>query len=362
MLLIVRCPLELHKRLNYVAIFLLYLFFRIATWLPNAVVVGVGSGELMQSSSFDQWREQCESRFAEGYFDKRLEREQRKACSITSSEVNRFRKWFVTRRLIGTALRFSGQQNRGARNALDIQLLHNQLKVPQLPESFVGYRILQISDPHFNNHAGFIDNLITRVQRASFDLCVLTGDYRYRSFGTSELALEGLQTLTHVINTDIIAVLGNHDSITSVPAMERMGITVLLNEHMLLRKAQAELVLLGVDDPHYYRTDDISYALNDAPSLDKHASILLAHSPECYEQATQYQIGAYLCGHTHGGQICLSPGKALLKNFRSPDWTLAGAWQHKQLSGYTSAGVGTSTVNARFNCQPSITVHELICD
>ncbi|MCK7581816.1 MAG: hypothetical protein MZV65_43480 [Chromatiales bacterium] len=66
-----------------------------------------------------------------------------------------------------------------------------------------------------------------------------------------------------------------------------------------------------------------------------------------------------LCGHTHGGQICLPGGFPLTWDARCPRRLAAGAWRHGALLGYTSVGAGTSVVNARLNCPPEITVHTL---
>jgi len=66
-----------------------------------------------------------------------------------------------------------------------------------------------------------------------------------------------------------------------------------------------------------------------------------------------------LCGHTHGGQICLPGGYALTWDARCPRRLAAGAWSYGDMAGYTSVGSGSSVVNARLNCLPEITVHEL---
>jgi len=66
-----------------------------------------------------------------------------------------------------------------------------------------------------------------------------------------------------------------------------------------------------------------------------------------------------LAGHTHGGQICLPGGYALTWDARCPRRLAAGPWTYGAMMGYTSVGSGSSVVNARLNCLPEITVHEL---
>jgi len=233
--------------------------------------------------------------------------------------------------------------------------------VTKLHDQFSGYKILQISDPHFNDHDGFLEVLTKLIKQTDFDICVLTGDYRFRSFGSSVMAINGLAEVARAVETETVAILGNHDSITMVPAIENLGIRVLVNEHITVNRGSASLLIAGVDDPRFYRTDDIALSLKGAIDPESTPSILLAHSPEIYSEAAKAGFDAYLCGHTHAGQVCLIPGKTMLKNFRSPNWTLEGCWAYDGMLGYTSAGVGTSVVNARFNCVPEITLHELCC-
>ena len=313
----------------------------------------------MEHQAFQQWVDQTDGRFPVGFVEDRLKIEARKAELIFQSESHFIGKWANPCTLLTFFLRVSGLSRKGAENALDVRLRNNRLPVARLPEEFSGFRILQISDPHFNDHDQFLENLVITIKNSTFDLCVLTGDYRFRSFGSAERAITGLAEIARVVNTEIIAILGNHDSITMLPEIERLGITVLVNEHIYIKRSNAALLIAGVDDPRYYRTDDIDLALDGATDFETTPSLLLAHSPELYAEATEAGFDAYLCGHTHAGQVCLVPGKTLVKNFRSPSWTLVGRWQHKGMQGYTSAGVGTSVVNARFNCAPEVTLHEL---
>jgi len=313
----------------------------------------------IEEHEFHRWVEQSGTRFPAGFVEDRLDFENRKAASIFESESRFIGKWFNPRELLTLSLRLSGLSRRGIKNALDIVLRNNTIAVPELPVELEGYKILQISDPHFNDHAGFLDKIERVVDTIDFDLCVFTGDYRFRSFGTSDQAIKGLSELARFIDTKMLAVLGNHDSIKMVPQIENIGITVLVNEHMVIERGSTKLLIAGVDDPRFYRTDDIELSLTGAPDNTLITSILLAHSPELYVDAANSGFDAYLCGHTHGGQVCLVRGKTLFKNFRSPGWTLAGCWEHDGMQGYTSAGVGTSVVNARFNCEPEITLHEL---
>ena len=196
------------------------------------------------------------------------------------------------------------------------------------------------------------------IKEAEFDYCVLTGDYRYRSFGSMALALKGLDLISDAVDSEITAIMGNHDSIEMVPYMESIGMKVLLNENHVISKNDHSLLLIGVDDPSSYRLDDLTRAVHPYNTKESSA-ILLAHSPHLIKEAQSVGISAYLCGHTHGGQICLPGGYPIAKRSRSLQRFLVGQWEYQGMQGYTSSGAGVSIVNARYFCPPEITVHSL---
>jgi predicted MPP superfamily phosphohydrolase len=155
----------------------------------------------------------------------------------------------------------------------------------------------------------------------------------------------------------VYAVLGNHDSIRMVPELEDMGIKMLINESIVIEREGAAIFVAGIDDAHYYRVDNIEKAAQGIP--DEAVSVLMSHTPEIYLQAAHAGFDVFLCGHTHGGQICLPGGIPLTLDSRCPRYLGAGPWRHKQMLGYTSVGAGASIVEVRLNCPPEITLHVL---
>ena len=65
------------------------------------------------------------------------------------------------------------------------------------------------------------------------------------------------------------------------------------------------------------------------------AAILLSHSPEPYQRAAHAGFDLMLSGHTHGGQICLPGGVALMTNADCPRLFCKGAWRYQTMQGYT---------------------------
>ena len=259
--------------------------------------------------------------------------------------------------VIRACLKLTGLYRRGCRNAAQIEVRRNYVTSPQIPKAFDGYTILQLSDLHVDVSRDAMARLTSILNEISYDLCVLTGDYRGRSFGSYDGTLAGMSPICAQLKKPAYGVLGNHDTVCMVPGLERMGIRMLLNECETIEREQERMHLVGVDDAHFYRADNIEKAVSGIPSEE--FSILLTHTPEIYRQAALADFNLLLSGHTHGGQICFPGRIPLTLDSVLPRHMGAGAWTYRNLIGYTSVGAGSSVVPVRFNCPPEITLHRL---
>lgn len=265
--------------------------------------------------------------------------------------------WYSVHSVIRNALRLAGLHRRSQRNTLDIRVRYHDIALGGLPEAFEGYTLLQISDLHVDMHPDATRAVVERVQHLSYDLCVLTGDYRAKTFGSYAATLEGMKTVRRGLKGPLYGILGNHDTIRLVPELEEMGIRILLNESVVIERGLSALYLAGIDDAHHYRLHNIEKAAEHIPAAG--VAILLSHTPEPYRQAAHSGFKVMLCGHTHGGQICLPGGYPILWDAACPRALVAGRWRHGEMVGYTSVGAGTSVVRARLNCPPEVTLHRL---
>jgi predicted MPP superfamily phosphohydrolase len=261
--------------------------------------------------------------------------------------------------LIRMALKVTGLLDRGRRNAMDIEVRENSVTLPRLPASFDGFTLLHISDLHLDSRPDFPLRLAEVVAPLKYDLCVLTGDYCFHTNGDPRPALSGLSILRQALQGTVYAVLGNHDGSAMIPDMIAMGYHLLYNTAVPVEQSGDTVYIVGVDDPHFFQTDDLDMALGAVP--DGVVRVLLAHSPEIYQVAEAADVDLLLCGHTHGGQIALPGGRVLYANARCPDRITSGSWQYGSLQGYTSVGAGSSVVDVRFNCRPEVTLHRLSC-
>ncbi|ABM20474.1 MULTISPECIES: metallophosphoesterase [Marinobacter] len=260
-------------------------------------------------------------------------------------------------KLIRFCLKAVGLLRRAQANSLKLTTEHNTFVLPDLPSAFEGFRILHLTDLHVDMDEANLQAVIRQIAPLDYDLCVLTGDYRQRTWGPVDDALDGMARLRLAIHGDAYAVLGNHDSVRMVPALEDMGYRLLMNEMVPLERGDSRLYLAGVDDAHYYKVHNLHRAGDDIPAGG--ISLLLSHTPEIWREAAHAGYDLFLCGHTHGGQLCLPGGIPLTLDSDCPRRLGRGLWQVNGMQGYTSPGAGTSVLNVRLNCPPEVTIHTL---
>ena len=258
---------------------------------------------------------------------------------------------------ISAVLMATGLYWRGLRNAANVEVRRNPIRAPQLPAAFENFTILQISDLHVDMSAAAMARVIELVEDLGYDICILTGDCRGKTWGPYQASLAGMAKLCAALKGPIYGVLGNHDTILMVPGLEQMGVRMLLNEAERIERGGERIHLAGVDDAHFYRMDNIEKAAETIPHDE--FSILVTHTPEIYRQAAHADFDVLLSGHTHGGQICLPGGIPITLSAVLPRGLGSGAWRHHEMVGYTAVGAGSSVVPVRFNCPPEITLHEL---
>jgi hypothetical protein len=253
------------------------------------------------------------------------------------------------------ATRLTGIHARGHRNALSPVLVEREFTFFDLPPAFDGYRILQISDPHLDCLPELAAIARRLVSGLTVDLVAITGDIHGSprapvARSTIPLAeiLTGLK-----LRDRAVAVLGNHDPVSMADALGHIGVSALINESLTIERGGDRLVVTGLDDVHRFYTPAAKQALHDAPAGFR---IALVHSAEIADHAAAAGFGFYLCGHTHGGQICLPNGRALFSRLRRCHFGARGEWRAGAMIGYTSNGLGVGEVPLRFNCRGEIAV------
>lgn len=261
-------------------------------------------------------------------------------------------------KIIRTALLCTGLLERAKHNSRDIYVEQNQFHISRLPEVFDGFTIMHLSDINADLDEGYLYKLTELVERLSYDIVVITGDYRSHNRISVETTVAKMQLLCAHLRKPIYGVLGNHDSVRMISGLEKIGMQMLVNESTTIIQEGHRIYLAGIDDSHFYKTQNLEKTAEFIPYDG--VSILLSHSPDIYKHAAHADFDILLCGHTHGGQICLPGGIPVFLNSRSPRKFAKGAWRYKRLHGYTSRGTGSSILPARLNCPPELTLHQLL--
>jgi len=100
--------------------------------------------------------------------------------------------WYSAHSIIRGALKLSGLYWRARRNAERVLVRRNDIGFNNLPSRFDGFTILHLSDMHVDMNEVAMQRVIELVGELSYDLCVLTGDYRGQTYGPFEAALDGV--------------------------------------------------------------------------------------------------------------------------------------------------------------------------
>ena len=245
-------------------------------------------------------------------------------------------------------LRLTPIYARGRRNALDLRKVELELPLPGLPPAYDGYRILQLSDTHLDHFPELAKAARGLLDGVDVDMLAVTGDVHGHPRAPIErstaLLMEALAGVR--VRGPRLAVLGNHDPAAMVGMLERKGFDVLVNRSILLRRGDDSLRVTGLDDVHSFYTEAALAALADH---DGEFRIALVDSAEVADDADAAGYALYLCGHTHGGQICLPGGRPLVTHLKRCRHAASGLWRQGRMIGYTTRGLGVSDLPLRFN-------------
>jgi uncharacterized protein len=238
-----------------------------------------------------------------------------------------------------------------------------EVPLDNLPLELQGFSIAQISDVHVGSQIKqkYVDAIVDAVNGLDADLIAVTGDLVDGSVRDLSRHVAPLGRLSARYGTYLVT--GNHEYYSGEPAwtaeFRRLGLHVLLNEHVVVRHKGAPLVVAGVTDysAHHFnpeqRSDPVA-ALWGAPA-DAAAKILLAHQPRSAAAAASAGFDLQLSGHTHGGQFW--PWNLFVR-FQQP--FTAGLHRLNRLWVYISRGTGYWGPPNRFGAPSEITLLRLV--
>lgn len=246
----------------------------------------------------------------------------------------------------------------------DLEISRYEVASQKLPESFDGFKIVQLSDLHGAEFGEDGMELVEKVKELEPDIIALTGD-----FVTDEGDLAAVKKLAGRLTElcPVYFVSGNHEfgsglAIKVRNILERAGVKYLSNEYLTISRGEDEILLGGVEDPLAYADmlspDELAQKMNDAaPDAFK---ILLGHRNYWMTEYPELPVDLIFCGHAHGGLIRIPGVGGLIGTDRRlfPDFD-AGQFNNGRYTLIVSRGLGNSVPIPRIFNRPEIVCVEL---
>lgn len=225
---------------------------------------------------------------------------------------------------------------------------------PDLPEAFDGLRIAQVADVHAGAFMppGRIARVRGLVEGMSPDLVVFTGDQLDRRDIDAELFVHGFAGITAPLGA--LGILGNHDHLAgpslALAALDAIGVTPLVNTAVILRRGNARLAVIGVDDLDAGPGWGPEFAIIGQVRAD--FRLLLCHQPNGWRAGRLAGAELTLAGHTHGGQITVPSRGFNTARLSTP--YVAGPYRRQGALLYVSRGIGVGALPFRVGALPEV--------
>lgn len=233
-----------------------------------------------------------------------------------------------------------------------------QIRAPVsgLADELRGFRFVHLSDLHMRGYwSRAYDALIEGLDKSPPDLLIVTGDFIDNKHD-HRLGLRTLQRLLPRLKSrlGIYGILGNHDVDLIDPYLRDMGVHLCDGRRAVLESGTgAKLELIGL--PGLDRCDlDSHFIASQPPKEPGTLRIVLSHFPDQFPRTKSLQADFFLAGHTHGGQICLPNGRAIITHDRSR-WPFYKGIHLRDGTWYiVSRGLGFSGLPIRINCPAEV--------
>ncbi len=233
-----------------------------------------------------------------------------------------------------------------------------QIESPELPESFDGFRIAQISDLHNAEFGPENKKLLELLRESEPDIIVITGDLIDSRSTDIGIALEFAEKAVQI--APCFYVSGNHES--RIADWERLrqglidaGVTVLEDEKVKLERNGETITVIGLSDPDFHKP--FAEDLRTLTAGEEGCTILLSHRPESFGLYAHCAVDLTFSGHAHGGQVripfiggLIAPHQGFFPEYDS------GLYCEGESRMLVSRGLGNSIIPLRINNRPEILV------
>ncbi len=241
-------------------------------------------------------------------------------------------------------------------NNTALQVTNYTISSARIPDSFDGFKIVQISDLHNTAFGRDSSRLLAKIREQAPDIIVITGDIVQAS--PMHIALHFARQVVQIAPTYYVP--GNHehrmDYETLFIGLREEGVTLLLNQSVTLEKNNQWIYLAGIEDPKFYPDETVDEKLLPVIHEDAY-NILLSHRPELFDIYALCGADLVFTGHAHGGQFRLpfigglfAPSQGLFPKYD------AGVFTKEKTSMVVSRGLGNSAFPFRLFNRPEIVV------
>lgn len=239
-----------------------------------------------------------------------------------------------------------------------------EIKKSDIGSSFDGFTIAHVSDLHNTSFGENNKKLLDRLKKMNPDLIAVTGDIVDSRRTDTDVAASFMKKALEI--APVYYVTGNHESRIDnsegfLEDIRRLGVKLLENESVSIKRNNEEINLSGISDPAFvsdYLFDDeasaVSRSLENLVKKSKF-NILLAHRPEFFSLYAKEGFDLVLSGHAHGGQFRLpiiggfiAPGQGIFPEYDS------GLYEKNGTQMIVSRGLGNSIIPLRIFNRPEI--------
>ena len=252
----------------------------------------------------------------------------------------------------------------GTHGRHEFEIIHRTFAIRNLPDAFVNFRIVQISDIHLEEYteAWFLEKMVAEVNALAPDLVLLTGDFVSRGPQAETVAWNAAGVCAEILSglkaPQRFAILGNHDVAVDarrvIQPLEAHGTPVLVDSFYPLERNGDRIFLAGSNSAGTTKPN-----LNlSVPANPRAPVILMVHEPDYADCVVQHPrfplVDLMLSGHSHGGQIRLPLLGPLVLPPMGKKY-IAGHYQFDHMQLYVNRGIGTVGLPFRLNCPAELT-------
>ena len=267
--------------------------------------------------------------------------------------------------VIGLFVFFNYQNN-------SITINEIEFKNDNIPDSFKGYKILQISDLHNKEFGKEQEKILSKINKINPDIIVVTGDLIDSNNTNVDVAMKLINKVINISPRYYIS--GNHEAWSTSykelkSKLEDSGVIVLENEKTQLLKGRDTIDIIGLSDTSFINSDLLEYAgnvkteklLNTLSENSSNFKILLSHRPELFDTYSNSSVDLVFSGHAHGGQFRLP----FIGGLVAPDQGLfpkltEGIHTSNNTTMVISRGLGNSIIPLRLFNRPELVVVTLL--